>query len=114
MLITSDPKQKLLRLEVVADTVVGRVGEDTMPPHLDLGEHFKTAKGISRRHALLRPTDTDLFLIDLGSTNGTFLNEKRLPPRMAQKVSDEDIITFANFHLKIMFVSQPAGASKDG
>lgn len=113
ILISSDPKQKLLRLEVVADTVVGRVGEDTMPPHLDLYEHFATAKGISRRHALLRPTETDLFLVDLGSTNGTFLNQRRLPPRVAHKINDEDLITFANLHFKIMFVSQPAGAKKD-
>jgi hypothetical protein len=113
ILITSDPKQKLLRLEVVADTVIGRVGEDTMPPHLDLCEHFTTAQGISRRHALLRPTERELYLIDLGSTNGTFLNQKRLPPRTNHKVSDEDIISFANLHFKIMFVSQPAGASRD-
>jgi pSer/pThr/pTyr-binding forkhead associated (FHA) protein len=84
-----------------------------MPPHLDLYEHFATAQGISRRHALLRPTETDLFLVDLGSTNGTFLNQRRLPPRVAHKINDEDLITFANLHFKIMFVSQPAGASED-
>jgi pSer/pThr/pTyr-binding forkhead associated (FHA) protein len=58
--------------------VIGRdVGGDD-PPDLDLAGVSETAKSVSRRHALLdfegeRPT-----IIDLDSTNGTWVNENRL------------------------------------
>ncbi|MGD0611653.1 MAG: FHA domain-containing protein [Anaerolineales bacterium] len=34
--------------------------------------------GVSRRHALIRRTDHGYDILDLGSTNGTWLNKKRL------------------------------------
>lgn len=50
-------------------TTVGRSPEST----LRLDEN-----GISRAHARLVPTDTGVQVEDLGSTNGTFLNGKRV------------------------------------
>ena len=36
--------------------------------------------GVSRRHALIRRTDHGYEILDLGSSNGTWLNTKRLTP----------------------------------
>jgi pSer/pThr/pTyr-binding forkhead associated (FHA) protein len=36
--------------------------------------------GVSRRHALIRRTDLGYEILDLGSSNGTWLNAKRLTP----------------------------------
>ena len=36
--------------------------------------------GVSRRHALIRLTDHGYEILDLGSSNGTWLNTKRLTP----------------------------------
>ena len=36
--------------------------------------------GVSRRHAMIRRTDRGYEILDLGSTNGTWLNKKRLTP----------------------------------
>jgi pSer/pThr/pTyr-binding forkhead associated (FHA) protein len=36
--------------------------------------------GLSRRHALIRQTVSGYEIIDLASTNGTWLNDERLVP----------------------------------
>ena len=50
---------------------------------------------ISRVHAALvhGPKDT-IFLYDLGSTNGTFFNERRIPSLEPVKVGDGAVISF--------------------
>lgn len=47
------------------------------------GEHcdiLLDAEGISRRHIILHCSEDDFYVIDQGSTNGTFINEERLVP----------------------------------
>jgi len=58
------------------------------------------ARGLSRRHAELRAHDaTSLLLVDLGSTNGTFVNRERLAePR---PVGENDIIHFGNAEYRL-------------
>lgn len=56
---------------------------------------------ISRNHAILQATEEDGFLlIDLGSRNGTFVNERRVSVPIS--LQDQDLITFgktkATFH----------------
>ncbi|MDR0183197.1 FHA domain-containing protein [Lysobacter arvi] len=54
------------------------------------------APGLSRAHARLIPTDTGVQIEDLGSSNGTFLNGKRIL-RGEAKVGDElafDVLRF--------------------
>ncbi|WP_460834307.1 FHA domain-containing protein [Lysobacter humi (ex Lee et al. 2017)] len=58
---------------------VGRAPESSL--HLD-------ENGISRNHARLIPTDAGVQVEDLGSTNGTFLNGKRVL-RAEAKAGDE-------------------------
>lgn len=106
ILISSNPKHELLRLEVHDEIVIGRSGEG-VAPNLDLTFHDGVAAGVSRRHAVLRPTPDSLLLIDQESTNGTFHNRKRLVPGKPQELEDQDIISFSNLHFKIMLVSRP-------
>lgn len=43
---------------------------------------------VSRRHCTVRPQRTGLFLTDEGSTNGTFVNERRLTAERALRSGD--------------------------
>ena len=63
-------------------------------PEIDLDAHDPEAK-ISRRHALLRFENGQLFIEDIGSMNGTFVNRgARLKQgdRVALKEGDEVVV----------------------
>ncbi len=80
------PRKRLQRIRITLPTFdVGR--QTTLPLALD-------AKGISRLHARLELEDgARLYLTDLESTNGTFLNRERISERV--EVAHGDIIHFA-------------------
>jgi len=39
-----------------------------------------SAEGVSRKHAIIHCSEDEFYIIDQGSTNGTFINEERLVP----------------------------------
>src|SRR5205807_3341866 len=43
---------------------------------------------VSREHATLQATDSEIFIVDKGSANGTFLNGKRVKGRETVRVGD--------------------------
>lgn len=56
-------------------TLIGRRNrEQGVEPEIDLGIH-PTDRGVSTQHAVLRIRDSGLTVTDLGSTNGTTLND---------------------------------------
>ncbi|HEY5731091.1 MAG TPA: FHA domain-containing protein [Anaerolineales bacterium] len=60
--------------------VIGRTLIPTSEPMLDLSDFDGFKLGLSRRHAMIRKTTTEYEIIDLASTNGTWLNEEKLTP----------------------------------
>jgi hypothetical protein len=55
------------------------VGRD--PDASPLADRLAGYGNLSRRHVRLRPAAEGLWIEDLGSTNGVFVNENRLTPR---------------------------------
>ncbi len=51
---------------------------------------------VSRMHAKIYNTSEGVFLEDLNSTNGTFVNAKRIPALTEYKLNKGDIVGFAN------------------
>lgn len=51
---------------------------------------------ISRIHCEISTVGNDYYVIDRGSTNGTYLNGCRVQPQVAEKISDGDEIKLAN------------------
>jgi FHA domain len=86
------------------ETNIGRWDADSgIFPDVDLDEDDPEAK-ISRRHARILKHNSQYFIEDLGSTNGTFVNRgRRLLPgkRQLLQSGDEIIIgkTFLKFHI---------------
>ena len=74
---------------------------------------LSTQDRISRHHALIRLTkDNDYYLYDM-STNGTLVNNLRIPSRSWYKVKYGDKITFGGTDT-LDWASLPAGESKSG
>ena len=62
-------------------------------------------QSISRKHALIKRLGERTQLTDLGSSNGTFVNDKRLNPGDSVYLAKEDMIKLGNSILKYL----PAG-----
>ena len=62
----------------------------------DLSDVFIDNHTVSRKHAILqaRSDDHALYLFDLGSAHGTFVNKERLPSRTFKKLSPFDSLKF--------------------
>jgi hypothetical protein len=66
--------ERRIRL-VKGATLIGRHNHDQgVEPEIDLGIH-PVDRGVSTQHAVLRVHDSGLTVTDLGSTNGTSLND---------------------------------------
>jgi hypothetical protein len=94
-------------LDIYGDVVLGRGSQGPQNPDIDLSNLEALELGISRRHALLRPTRTQLFLIDLESTNGTYVNAIPVGRGMAQVIRTGDTIALAGLNFVIEIVHSP-------
>jgi pSer/pThr/pTyr-binding forkhead associated (FHA) protein len=72
--------------------VLGRGDAGSGGPDVDLGAYGADKAGVSRRHARLVRRGYDIYLEDLGSTNGTYVNERRLPPNKPIQVRQGDTV----------------------
>lgn len=62
-------------------------------------------QSISRKHAKVVKEDGKIKLIDLGSSNGTAVNDKKLSPGVAVELAKEDMVKLGNSIFKFL----PAG-----
>ncbi len=60
--------------------IIGRRATQLLAPLLDLSDFDGYAMGVSRRHAMIRQAKFGYEIIDLSSSNGTWLNGERLVP----------------------------------
>ncbi len=69
-------------------------------PEVDLTAEGGLEDGVSRRHARIYKREGHLYLEDLDSTNGTFLNGDRLEPYVPRRLSDGDTVTLGMLEVK--------------
>ena len=98
--LTTEP----LTIQPDAEFVMGRSDPNrNIALGLDLTDYGAAEKGVSRVHAALRRSEDVLAVIDLGSTNGTFLNGQRLPAHQPRLVRDGDEIRLGELVMYIYF-----------
>ena len=110
---TVGPKTATIGLDVRQTLVIGRADSTTEEqPDLDLSPHDAYRHGISRQHAVLIPTTEALFLVDLDSTNGTWVNGGYLEPGHRHTLTPGDRVEFGLLKLRvktILAVNRNAG-----
>lgn len=96
-----------LMLQARAEYLLGREGQGDVVPDVSFELYRGRELGVSRVHALLRIVHQDVFLTDLGSTNGTRVNETHLTPHKPAPIANGDEIRLGKLYLKIYFNLQP-------
>lgn len=71
---------------------------------IDLTEFEGYRKGVSRKHAQIqRFANGELEIMDLGSSNGTFLNENQIDPNQYYPLSNGDWIRLGSLTMRVRF-----------
>lgn len=86
----------------VDEFIIGRQIEGTLEETVDVSSYNAVSSGVSRRHALIRRKTKGFEIIDLGSTNGTWLDENRLTPKKAYPLPNGATIRLGQLRLKVL------------
>jgi hypothetical protein len=85
-------------------TIFGRSdANSTVNPDIDLTPHGAVDMGVSRQHAAIEVSEETVMLLDVGSSNGTFLNGQRLLPNQQRVLRDGDEVRFGKLVAHIYF-----------
>ena len=82
---------------------LGRISQgQSILPDIDLSPYNAYAQGVSRLHATLKFLQGDLFIEDLGSSNGTRINNNKIPPHKNQLIHHGDVIALGRFKIQAL------------
>ncbi len=91
-----------VRVPLEVEVIIGRADPSSgFRPHLDLTDKGGFEKGISRRHLRLFRQGKRVYAEDLGSSNGSFINNRPLIPFAPEPVASGDEIRLGGEVLKI-------------
>ena len=77
---------------IIIDKQSFSIGKDSL--HVDYC--IKDNPAVSRTHATINTVNNEVFVQDCHSTNGTFVNNKRLEPGESEPIKDGDVIKIAD------------------
>lgn len=105
----------LVLVERAEEVTLGRQTEDAGTLiSVDLTPYGGAKLGVSRRHAAILISQDMYFMQDLGSTNGTWLNEARLPPHISRTLKNGDMIRLGQIRIHVVFHSPKSGQGSGG
>jgi len=86
--------------------VLGRSAEAPMNADtgIDLSPYEAVQKGVSRVHAVLRRSSTALSIMDMKSTNGTYLRGQRLMPDRSYALQNGDEVVLGKLVIAVRFL----------
>jgi hypothetical protein len=89
--------------------LLGRVAEEITEPLVDLTDLDGLDLGVSRRHAMIRASWNGYVLIDLNSSNGTWLNGHRIVPNTPNDLPNGAVIQLGRLKLVVSYLHPPGG-----
>jgi len=94
---------QILPLGDRTEFTLGRVSEaQPIMPDIDLTPYQAYASGVSRLHAVLKREGDRVYVMDLGSSNGTYLNGKRLNPNVEHTLNHGDLLALGKLKIQIL------------
>jgi hypothetical protein len=98
------PSGQVLSLKLDKPAILGRESERFGSVDLiDLSDLNALQHGVSRHHCQFRRVGLQLVVTDLHSTNGTYLNDRRLEAGKEAIVLDGDKLILGTLHLLVTF-----------
>jgi hypothetical protein len=88
--------------------VLGRANID-QSPDIDLTQYDALDHGVSSAHAALERRDDALVITDLASTNGTYVNRKRIHAHQPVMIHDGAEVHLGRLAIRIYFESTAIG-----
>ena len=102
ILVLSMEEGGSIELPLSKEVVLGRLDPGrAIFPDVDLTSEEGSDKGVSRRHARISRREGQVFIEDLNSLNGTFLNATRLVPEIPYPLKDGDRVQLGKLVLTI-------------
>lgn len=93
-----------IELTIDKEISIGRLDATSATfPDIDLTADQGLAKGVSRRHAKITRKGSGLFVEDLGSVNGTYLNGRRLTPYLPHALNSDDELRLSKLLMRVQF-----------
>ncbi len=106
--LNGDRKAFISDIHAPDKLVIGRFDPDTgVAPAIDLGPHKALEHGVSRNHAALSYRHNMVQITDLGSHNGTYVNELQVFPSQPRRLKDGDMIRVGFLTLTIQMTHSP-------
>lgn len=98
---------QILPLPGSGDFIIGRVSEgQSILPDIDLEPFEGFEAGVSRLHVQLHIGDDGINIMDLGSSNGTQLNNNPLLPQKKHPLKHKDLIRLGRLSLQVLVNEQ--------
>jgi hypothetical protein len=83
--------------------VIGRKVGETSEVLFDLAPWGGYHLGLSRRHAVIRRRENGYEVLDLGSVNGSWLNDERLVPHKAYPLANGSHLRLGSMRLFVLY-----------
>jgi hypothetical protein len=94
---------KILPLASRTEFTMGRLSEgQPIMPDIDLTPYQAYASGVSRLHAVVKREANRTFVMDLGSSNGTYLNGRRLNPHTEEELKHGDVVALGKLKIQVL------------
>jgi len=93
-----------MEVPLTKEVTIGRLDAASASfPDVDLTRDDALDKGVSRHHAQITRRGREVFIEDLGSINGTFLNREKLAPYRSYVLKSGDELQLGKLKLWVSF-----------
>ena len=98
----SDSDQ-VIRLKGKTEFTLGRdTGGGLVNLDIDLNKYQALANGVSRMHATIKIVEKKIYIVDLGSANGTRVNGKKLSSEGGHQLQNGDFVALGKLKMQII------------
>ena len=94
-------------IDPMGEFIAGRKVGTTSEQLLDLAPFAGYSLGVSRRHVAIRRTGEGYDVLDLGSVNGTWLNEERLVPHRPYPLPSGSHLRLGRMRILVLYKPNP-------